>query len=99
MSPHRDDDREARSNRCPHASENRFAGPLFLGEELVERMDFHANLFPRLERPDRELTMSGRIEHSAEVRSSVDEPSPSCMKPVLADSFSVLGRAPGDPRW
>ena len=43
--PSRDDDRKARSDRCPDAVENRLTRARFHAEELVERVDFGPDLF------------------------------------------------------
>ena len=43
--PSRDDDREASSDHCPNAIENRLTGPLLHAKELVELVDLRPDLF------------------------------------------------------
>jgi hypothetical protein len=43
--PSRDDNREARFDRCPNAIENRLTAPLLHAKELVELVDLGPDLF------------------------------------------------------
>src|ERR1019366_4130127 len=63
----RHDDREARSNRCPNAIENRLTGPLLHAKKLVELVDFRPNLFLGLQRHHDELAVLGRVKHPAKL--------------------------------
>ena len=74
-------DGEARADRRPHAVQHRFAGPVLDAEELVELVDFGADLFAWRQRHQHELAMLRCVENPAEV--------------VVADgqSFDVLYEA------
>src|SRR5665647_2086851 len=62
-----DDDREARSDRRPDATENRLTGTLLHAKELVELVDFGPDLFLGLQRHNDKLAVLCRVKHPAKI--------------------------------
>src|ERR1035437_4173075 len=65
--PSRNDYREARSDRRPNAIENRFARTLLDAKELVELVDFRADVFLGLQCHEDKLAVFCRVKHLAKL--------------------------------
>src|SRR3972149_573390 len=68
LRPGRNDYCEARPDLRPNAIEHRFTNSLLHAEELIERVDFRADLFLGPQSHDHELAVLGGVEHPTEVR-------------------------------